>query len=216
MTGEGNEISNDVGAAMLELDDENVIENMKVLGNGATGGDGAVVPEVGMKFKDENELFEFYKRYAYDLGFSVGKRNSKRDDDGVMRYVTFVCSSEAKKVNNTSVSLRPAATMQSGCKAILTACSDIKEIWRINTVHLDHNHGISPSKFRLYRYNRELSAQVKRRLEVNDITGIPLHKSYNSAVVEAGGYENMTPHEGCSELRQVGQYPCTINVREYG
>lgn len=30
------------------------------------------------------------------------------------------------------------------------------------------------------------------KLEVNDLTGIPLHKSYNSAVVEAGGYENMT------------------------
>ena len=33
---------------------------------------------------------------------------------------------------------------------------------------------------------------MKRQLEVNDIAGIPLHKSYNSVVVEAGGYENLT------------------------
>lgn len=33
---------------------------------------------------------------------------------------------------------------------------------------------------------------VKRKLEVNNLTGIPLHKIYNSVVVEAGGYENMT------------------------
>lgn len=59
-------------------------------------------------------------------------------------------------------------------------------------VLLDHNHKTSPTKSRLYRCNGELSAHVKRKLEVNDMAGIPLHKSFNSAVVEAGGYENMT------------------------
>ncbi|XP_052197225.1 protein FAR1-RELATED SEQUENCE 5-like [Diospyros lotus] len=59
-------------------------------------------------------------------------------------------------------------------------------------VHLEHNHKTSPTKSRLYRRNRQLSEHVKRQLEVNDIAGIPLHKSFNSAVVEAGGYENLT------------------------
>ncbi|XP_022897719.1 protein FAR1-RELATED SEQUENCE 5-like [Olea europaea var. sylvestris] len=30
------------------------------------------------------------------------------------------------------------------------------------------------------------------KIEVNDLAGIPLHKSFNSAVVEAGGYENLS------------------------
>ncbi|XP_022871549.1 uncharacterized protein LOC111390703 [Olea europaea var. sylvestris] len=62
---------------------------------------------------------------------------------------------------------------------------DSRGLWRINTVNFEHNHKTSPSKSRLYRCNRELSEHVKRRLEVNDMAGIPLHKSFNSAVVEA-------------------------------
>ncbi|KAL2479903.1 protein FAR-RED IMPAIRED RESPONSE 1-like [Abeliophyllum distichum] len=37
--------------------------------------DGEIVPNVGMKFKDDNEVYEFYKIYAYRLGFLVRKTN---------------------------------------------------------------------------------------------------------------------------------------------
>lgn len=109
-----------------------------------------------------------------------------------MRYVIFVCSREGKRGSHISQSLKSHTTVQYGCKARITASSDIHGIWKINTVHLEHNLKTSPSKSRLYRCNRELSDHVKQRLEVNDMAGIPLHKSYNSAVVKAGGYENMT------------------------
>ncbi|VFQ98020.1 unnamed protein product [Cuscuta campestris] len=39
----------------------------------------------------------------------------------------------------------------------------------------------------MWRCNRKLPDHIKRRLEMNDTAGIPLHKSFNSAVVEAGG-----------------------------
>ncbi|XP_022874023.1 protein FAR1-RELATED SEQUENCE 5-like [Olea europaea var. sylvestris] len=155
---------------LVESDNENVMEEPNLLGGDEiVGGDGAIVPEVGMKFKHEKELFDFYKRYAYKVGFLVRTRNSKKDDDGVVRYITLTCSREGKRSSTTVGSLRPQATIQTSCK--------------VRT---------SPTKSRLYRCNRELSAQVKRLLEVNDIAGILLHKSYNSAVVEAGGYENVT------------------------
>lgn len=32
-----------------------------------------IVPQVGMKFADEKEVFEFYKKYAYQVGFPVRK-----------------------------------------------------------------------------------------------------------------------------------------------
>lgn len=147
---------------------------------------------MGMKFKDEKEAFDFYKRYVYDLGFPVRKRNSKKDDDGVLRYVTLTCSREGCRSGNTSGSLKPQPTIQTGCKARISASSNVLGTWRINTVHLEHNHETSPSKSRLFLCNRELSEQVKRRLEVNDMAGIPLYKSFNFAVVEAGGYENLT------------------------
>ncbi|XP_022856728.1 protein FAR1-RELATED SEQUENCE 5-like [Olea europaea var. sylvestris] len=151
-----------------------------------------LVPKVGMKFDSEKELFEFYKKYAYEIGFPIRKRNSKKGDDMVVRYVSFTCSREGRRKTNRSTSLNPPPTIEIGCRARLTACSNARGIWRINVVQLEHNHKTSPSKSRLYRCNRELSAHVKRWLEVNDIAGIPLHKSYNSTVVEAGGFENMT------------------------
>lgn len=66
-----------------------------------------IVPEVGMKFKDENEVYDFYKRYAYKVGFSVRKRNSKKDDGGVLQYITLTCSRKGRRSSFTSSSLKP-------------------------------------------------------------------------------------------------------------
>ncbi|XP_022861746.1 uncharacterized protein LOC111382106 [Olea europaea var. sylvestris] len=116
-----------------------------------------IEPTVGMKFKDENEVFEFYKHYAYQIGFPVRKRNSKKGDDRVVRYVTLTCNREGRRTSGTTTVLKPQATMQTGCKVRLIACSEL----------------------------------TGDGLEINDIAGIPLHKSFNSAVVEASGYDKI-------------------------
>ncbi|XP_022892024.1 protein FAR-RED IMPAIRED RESPONSE 1-like [Olea europaea var. sylvestris] len=177
---------------LADCDSENIQHNLNILDNENVAGDVASEPEVGMTFNDEKEMLEFYKRYAYAVGFPVRKRNSKKGDDGVMRYVTFTCSREGRKNYATGGSLKPQPTSQTDCKARISASLDNLGVWRINKVYLDYNHKTSPSKSRLYRCNRILSASVKRKLQVNDMAGIPLHKSYNSAVVEASGYENTT------------------------
>ncbi|XP_052198272.1 protein FAR1-RELATED SEQUENCE 5-like [Diospyros lotus] len=119
-------------AESFEDNEETFVNNEEITENNectALEEESDLVPKVGMKFNEEKDVFEFYKRYAYDVGFPVKRRSLRTGDDGVLR---------------------------------------------------------------LYRCNRQLSEHVKRQLEVNDIAGIPLHKSYNSAVVEAGGYENQT------------------------
>ncbi|XP_022889316.1 protein FAR1-RELATED SEQUENCE 5-like [Olea europaea var. sylvestris] len=131
-----------------------------------------------MEFKDVVEMLNFYKKYAYVVGFPVKERNSK--------------SREGGRIGNTSGCSKLQPIIQMGCRARITASSDIFGVWRINNVHLDHNHEISPSRFRLYQCNRQLNAHVKRKLQVNDLTGISLHKSYNSAIVEADGYVKMS------------------------
>ncbi|XP_022852997.1 protein FAR1-RELATED SEQUENCE 5-like [Olea europaea var. sylvestris] len=175
----------------MDSDIENVEDNVNVVEND-TVGDGLTVPEVGMQFNDEKEVYDFYARNVYAVGFPVRKWSSTRDDDSVLRYIMLTYSREGRRTGNTSTSLKPQPTIQTGCKARISASLDIHGYWKINAVHLDHNHKTSPTKSRLYRCNRKMTAHVKRKLEVNDIAGIPLHKSFNSAVVEAGGYENMT------------------------
>ncbi|XP_052195759.1 protein FAR1-RELATED SEQUENCE 5-like [Diospyros lotus] len=176
------------------VDNEEIFEDNEcpALNDKLPGEHSDLVPKVGMKFNNENEVFEFYKGYAYHVGFPVRKRNSKKGDDGVVRYVTYACSREGKRTSKASTPLKPQLTIQLGCKARMTACSDVVGTWRISTIHLEHNHKISPTKSRLYRCNRQLSKHVKRQLEVNDIAEISSHKNYKSTVVEAGGYEKMT------------------------
>ncbi|XP_022866686.1 protein FAR1-RELATED SEQUENCE 6-like isoform X2 [Olea europaea var. sylvestris] len=178
------EADNDI---LLESGNEKMLESVNVVDDGIVGLDGMIVPEVGMKFSDEKDMFDFYKRYAYNVGFPVRKRNSQKDDDGIVRYIVFTCSRESRRSSNTSGYMKTQATIQTGCKVRLTTSLDACGVWKINTANLIHNHKTSPLKSRLYRCNRELSAHVKRRLEVNDMAGILLHKSYISAVVEAGG-----------------------------
>ncbi|XP_022899528.1 protein FAR-RED IMPAIRED RESPONSE 1-like [Olea europaea var. sylvestris] len=178
--------------ALEPSENENVTESMNEVEGETSRGDGIIIPEVGMLFKAKQDMYYFYKRYAYAVGFPVRKRNSKKGDDGVLRFLTLTCSREGGKVGNSSGSLKPQPTVKMGCKARISASCDYLGNWRINTVNLDHNHDTSPSKSRLYRCNKQLSAAMKRKLEVNDLAGIRLHKSYNSAVVEEGGYENMT------------------------
>ncbi|XP_022852437.1 protein FAR-RED IMPAIRED RESPONSE 1-like [Olea europaea var. sylvestris] len=176
---------------LVESNNENVADNMNKIEDETLGQNGLIVPEVGMMFNNETDMFEIYKRYAYDIGFPVRRRNSKKWDDGILRYVTFTYNREGRRGGNASRSLKPKSISQTDCKARISASSDNHGRWRINIVHLDHNHETSPSKSRLHRCNRELNVNVKRKLEVNDVVGILLHKSYNFAVAQVCGYENM-------------------------
>lgn len=101
------------------------------------GEDREIVPEVGIIFDDEKELFDFYKSYAYVVGFSMRKRNSKKGNEGVVRYVTFTCSHKGRRGSNTSMTLKPQPTSQTNCKTRIYASVDNLGKWRINTIHLE-------------------------------------------------------------------------------
>ncbi|KAL2466779.1 Protein FAR1-RELATED SEQUENCE [Abeliophyllum distichum] len=111
-----------------ESDNEPVEENENILDDEKLGEDSAIVPKVGMKFKDDKEVFEFYKKYAYCIGFPIRKRNSKKGDDGILRYLTLTCSREGRRSSTTSTSLNPQPRIQTGCKAKMTASSEISGI----------------------------------------------------------------------------------------
>lgn len=183
---------NVVGEYEHTVENEIGIKDCATVNDGVFEEDGDIVPEVGMKFRSVDEIYEIYKKYAYRVGFPIRRRSSRKGKNGVIRNVAFTCGREGNRSRGATTSLKPSATSQTGCKARLNATADAFGVWRVTTVELQHNHEISPSKSRMYRCNRQLTENVKRKIELNDTAGIPLHKSYNSIVVEAGGYENMT------------------------
>lgn len=77
---------------LMKPKNENVEDNMNACEDEMRGSDGVTALAVGMKFTDQKEVFDFYKKYAYNVGFPVKKRNSKKDDAGVLCYVTLTCS----------------------------------------------------------------------------------------------------------------------------
>ena len=135
--------------------EETFVANEEImLNNELPREDSDFVPKVEMKFNDENGVFEFYKMYAYHVGFPIKRRNLKKGGDRVVRYVGYTCSREGKRNIKVRTFLKPQPTIQLGCKARMTTCSDVLGIWRISTIYLEHNHKISPTKSRLYRCNR--------------------------------------------------------------
>ena len=105
---EGNEIFEIEDDQHLgESDNVRIMDDVNTLDDELLGEDGPIVPKVAMKFKDENVVLGFYKSYAYDIGFPVRKRNSKKGDDGVVKYVTFTCSGEGRRSSTASTSLKP-------------------------------------------------------------------------------------------------------------
>ncbi|XP_073119725.1 protein FAR1-RELATED SEQUENCE 5-like [Henckelia pumila] len=168
------------------------IKDCATVNDGLFEEDNEVVPEVGMKFRSVDEIYEIYKKYTYRMGFPIRRRTSRKGKNGVIRNVAFTCGREGNRSRGATTSLKPSATSQTRCKDRLNAAADAFGVWRVTIKELKHNNEISPSKSRMYRCNRQLTENVKRKLELNDIAGIPLNKSYKSIVVEAGGYENMT------------------------
>lgn len=111
-----------------------------VVDNEPLGEDGDIVLGIVIIFIDEKELFAFDKRYANVVGFPMSKRNLKKGNDRIVRYVTFICSHEGRRSSNTSITLKSQPTSQTDCKTKISAFLDNLETWRINIIHFEHNH----------------------------------------------------------------------------
>ncbi|XP_058211621.1 protein FAR1-RELATED SEQUENCE 6-like [Rhododendron vialii] len=148
-------------------------------------------PKVGMMFDTPNEAYLYYSRYAKENGFGVAKKCHKKRRDGTLRHVTFECSRDGKaKVRTTNpVKPRPQTKIECPARLNFSICPDGK--WRLNRVALEHNHEYSPGKSKFYKSNRVLDEHVKRKLILNDKAGIPLHKTYDSLQIQAGGHDNL-------------------------
>ncbi|XP_042973061.1 protein FAR1-RELATED SEQUENCE 5-like [Carya illinoinensis] len=117
-------------------------------------------------------------------------QRSKREEDGIVQYVTVGCvrgGKARKRITNLS---KPCPTTKANCKARINA-SLVDGVLRITIVYNVHNHGLSPQKARFFRCNRAIDDFVKRQLDINDKASIGMAKSFNALVVEAGGFEKL-------------------------
>ncbi|XP_042409875.1 protein FAR-RED IMPAIRED RESPONSE 1-like [Zingiber officinale] len=175
----------------IVMEQERLIEgDFQVLGDSSSS-NGVDTPQVGMCFSAEEEVRDFYKSYAQILGFGIAKLGSKKGDDGQLKYFSFGCSKNGKTAPRVKNSFYPRPCSKTDCKAKINITVQNDGSCVITSIQLEHNHALSPRKSRHFRCNKVLDSQTKRKLELNDQAGITLSKSFQSFVVEAGGYENL-------------------------
>jgi hypothetical protein len=76
----------------------------------------------------------------------------------------------------------------------------------------NHNHDLSPSKSRHFATFRHISTNTRKRLLINDKSGVMVNSSIKSAIVEAGGYENVTYNQ--KDVHNFLDKECRLKCRE--
>ncbi|XP_059643663.1 protein FAR1-RELATED SEQUENCE 6-like isoform X2 [Cornus florida] len=185
-------------------------------------------PKVGMIFESEEELHNYYNKYAKHQGFGVAKISAKSRSDGKASYFSLACARNGKTKSKAKDSFHPRPSTKTNCKAKINVIAKDDGKFVISGVYLNHNHASSPGKVRHYRCNKVLNSHVKKRLELNDLAGITLRKNFHSLVVEGGGYEKLSFGErecrnyiakarqlrlGIGDAEALGNYFCGMQNR---
>ncbi|XP_064945813.1 protein FAR1-RELATED SEQUENCE 6-like isoform X1 [Musa acuminata AAA Group] len=123
------------------------------------------MPEVGMVFKNHQEVSKFYKRYARRVGFGIAIRRSAFTKDGHCLYLELMCCKGGRKRPEPKYRKRNSA--KTNCPARIKV-----KLWGDGMLHLvvaniDHNHPVSPSMARFLTCYRQLSGAAKKRAERN-------------------------------------------------
>lgn len=168
---------------------------------GTVVGDDAETPRAGMVYSSEEEVRKFYDNYGKSKGFGVAKISTKSGDDGKQKYFSLACTRNGKAVSTAKESFNPRPSMKTNCKAKINVTVREDGVFVITRVYLDHNHDLNPGKVK-HRRTKVLGSCAKRKLEVNDLTGVPLSKSFQS-VINSDSRENLP--SGCASFSKATQ-----------
>ncbi|XP_047318834.1 protein FAR1-RELATED SEQUENCE 8-like [Impatiens glandulifera] len=145
-----------------------------------------------MTFGSENEVREYYKSYAQFKGFSICKLGGRNGQDGKQKWFSIACAKNGVFTSKGKNSLQVRPSTKTNCKAKINVAVRNEGTFEITSVFHEHNHILSPGKSRHLRSHKVLDSTAKRKLQLNDEAGITLSKTFQSLVVEAGRYDNMT------------------------
>ncbi|KAG6488058.1 hypothetical protein ZIOFF_056816 [Zingiber officinale] len=111
-----------------------------------------MIPKIDMTFISEDEVRNFYKSYAQNVGFGISKLGGKKGDDGKQKYFCFGCGKSGKTVSQVKNALYPRPSIKTNCKAKINVVIRNDDNFVISSVSLEHNHVLSPGKSRHFRF----------------------------------------------------------------
>lgn len=172
-----------------DVDDEQAVEEQNI--KNRLDDNIVKAPEVGMHFDSLESLFEYYKLYGKQEGFRVKKKTSRLSIDGKLKFVSLSCS-RAGKSQSSKQSFLVSNASKMECKARVNATIFEDGKCKINSVVLEHNHGLGSHKSGSDSCNKEIITDAQTKLELNDGEGIDVMKNCQSVVlVEARDHDTV-------------------------
>ncbi|CAO2046822.1 unnamed protein product [Urochloa humidicola] len=161
---------------------------------------------VGMIFDIVEEVEEFYKSYAHEVGFSVRigqhKKEKKNKEILIKRYY---CSREGYSEENVTKASDESGKKRKtpiimetrcGCPAHIVVKLETDKKYRIVSMVEEHSHGfVSPDKRHMLRSNRRVSERAKSTLFSCHKASIGTSQAYRLLHISEGGFENV----GCTK-----------------
>ncbi|KAB5511168.1 hypothetical protein DKX38_030176 [Salix brachista] len=187
-------------------------DNEKVDEHGVSGallnGDGEVeTPKIGMVFASQEEVRDYYHRYAQRVGFGIMRRSSRCDDDGRLTYIVLSCSQCGKDRGIPKSRFEWKQTSKTNCKAKINLVLNPQGQFHICNVVLDHNHELTPGKLHPNICKKSKSFRTRKGREVKEQAGMMLHPDFQSIFGEPLGSEAASPGEvSCIASTHVSMY----------
>lgn len=173
-------------------------DNEKVDEHGVSGvylnEDGEVeTPKIGMVFASQEEVRDYYNRYAQRVGFGIMRRSSRCDDDGRLTYIVLSCSQCGKDRGIPKSRFQWKQTSKTNCKAKINLVLNPQGQFHICNVVLDHNHELTPGKLHPNICKKSKSFRTRKRREGKEQAGMMLHPDFRSIFGEPLGSETASP-----------------------
>jgi zinc finger SWIM domain-containing protein 3 len=154
------------------------------------------IPKIGMKFATIDEAYEYYNKYALQVGFSVRKHNVRKNTSKVITMRYFTCSREGTS-RKRSPSKGPPKTkrleQRIGCNAHMQVNICNKGVYEVTSFEPEHNHETTtPTKTKLLRSHREISQAQKMMGDLADAAGIGVKDTIELLAKQAGGRRHLT------------------------
>lgn len=102
------------------------------------------IPNIGKMFESEDELYDYYQKYAYATGFGIRKSSTRYSDDKDRKYYSLGCARGGIYVPNTTRICR--VSCKTNCRAKISVIVYGNGRCTISRVFLEHNHDLSPKK----------------------------------------------------------------------
>ncbi|KAJ8754495.1 hypothetical protein K2173_005656 [Erythroxylum novogranatense] len=117
------------------------------------------VPKLGMTFLTEEEVYEFYKDYAMEIGFKVRKAKVQKLSDGSISKRYFFCSKQGLKQPSKKLRKYKRKVTRTGCLAKIQ-CTVQNGKWVISQVCVQHNHHLEFQKQVKRPYSKTSEVQL--------------------------------------------------------